>query len=417
MVLDKYGYNINPARLEPSYSPLHPVVGPDSDWLPAFTDTGRNLGIPTEWTNPHVFTLDPPVDPKNQLLESRHFFPGFQHVLDVKDEEWSGPIAGYPDGGGAQYAKILRLKHLLALTRDGNNYFRASESSLSPRNTAYFSNKLVSTHIYGDPAYWAIVKALHIPYLESQLRQHDSPRHAHYTQLNTIGSPIRNLWQRLHTPYDWQLPETIMQITADLFDLYIVLYPVSSLSTAGPVTINSPPQVYGNYGSRHVFMRGCKEDGVWFFQPLIIDPELARADEFILSNNPGTTSLPPIFPKPILRKPTQLQYWLAVGWNVGRHSTAAMNLTLLNRTAVVLKERIAKEKLTFEDVHPVFEMDSSKEWPDLGIRRVKKDVKEEDEKKVKVEGGRGGLGTTGVPVVVKVENGGSPKIKIEPVVV
>jgi hypothetical protein len=205
-----------------------------------------------------------------------------------------------------------------------------------------------------------------------------------------------------------------MQITADLFDLYVVLYPVAFLSTTGSVTINSPPQVYGNYGSRHVFMRGCKEDGVWFFQPLIIDPGVARADEFILSQQPNITTLPPIFPKPILHKPTQLQYWLAVDWNVGRHSTAAMNLTFLNRTAVVLKEKIAKEKLGFGDVYPAFNMESSKEWPDLGIRGVKKEVKSKDKEvkvEIKVEGGGGGLGLTRAPA-----NGGSPKIKVEPVV-
>jgi hypothetical protein len=148
MVLDKYGYNINPARLEPAYNPLHPEVGPDSDWLPAFTETQKNAGIPTEWTNPHIFTLDPPIDSSNdRYLRSRHFFPGFQQVLEVKDEEWSDPVSGYPDGGGAQYAKLLRFKHLLALTRDGNNYFRASKFNPFPQNIDQLSNQS-SVHSY-----------------------------------------------------------------------------------------------------------------------------------------------------------------------------------------------------------------------------------------------------------------------------
>jgi len=129
MVLEKHGYNINSATLEPGYDPLHPVVSPDSDWLPASVETGRNVGTPTEWINPHVFTLDPPVDPNDKYLKGSHFFPRFQQVAEIKDEEWSKPISGYPDSSGAQNAGVLRFKHPLALIKDGNNYFRASKSS------------------------------------------------------------------------------------------------------------------------------------------------------------------------------------------------------------------------------------------------------------------------------------------------
>jgi len=75
-----------------------------------------------------------------------------------------------------------------------------------------------------------------------------------------------------------------------------------------------------------------------------------------------------------------------------------MNLTLLNRTVVLSKEKRVKEKLKFEDVHPVFGMKSAKEWPDLGIRKVKRDEKVV-EKEGKVEGG-GGLNIPGASVVV-----------------
>jgi hypothetical protein len=150
-----------------------------------------------------------------------------------------------------------------------------------------------------------VIKALHLGQFEHVLRTKDSPRYDLYRELNEKGSPTRNLWQRLHTPYDWQIPETIMQITADLFDLYVVFYDISNLYGSNPSWVSV--RAYGSYSTQHVFIRGAKKDGVWIFEPMIPDSKKVRASEFSYTNLMTKDSPARLLPRPVLRTPTKLQ--------------------------------------------------------------------------------------------------------------
>jgi hypothetical protein len=94
------------------------------------------------------------------------------------------------------------------------------------------------------------------------------PRYALYSGLNanlsttnSNGESGLNLWMRLCTPYEWQDAE-ILQVTADLYDVFIVQYTMKSPDS----TKFEEVKVRGNYNSTHWLIQFVSGN---HFQPLI----------------------------------------------------------------------------------------------------------------------------------------------------
>lgn len=144
-----------------------------------------------------------------------------------------------------------------------------------------------------------------------------------------------NLWMRLNTPYAWQDGE-ILQITADLYDVFIIQYGMSEDHSKVENV-----RVRGNYNSTHLLVRFVDEN---HYEPLIPDemplsefsfPEITR------ENTKGKTSVPistprqgatdlnhpwrspmsrqevpeQLFPKPRLPDMTPLEFSIVSGFN------------------------------------------------------------------------------------------------------
>lgn len=119
--------------------------------------------------------------------------------------------------------------------------------------------------VYGDPGAWLRVKAEHLVHFENVLRNPANPRHGLYRALNekwyrTWGGPVNgtpsqaaidaNLWQVLHLPGVY-VPANMLDITADLYNVFLVMYSYDSYT--------HPKVVYetrtrGAYNSRHIFL-------------------------------------------------------------------------------------------------------------------------------------------------------------------
>ncbi|OIW32497.1 hypothetical protein CONLIGDRAFT_668188 [Coniochaeta ligniaria NRRL 30616] len=153
------------------------------------------------------------------------------------------------------------------------------------RGTCYWT--AMATHLYGDARYWLRLKAEHLEHFAEVLNNRDHPRHDHYTQLNekrymaaaspgpgkkTAGSKIFvNLWQVLNLPGVYT-PMAILDVTANLFGLYLVVYSYHLRAEPGQTKPGPYEQkVYqtiarGAYNARHlglIFANGNH------FQPII----------------------------------------------------------------------------------------------------------------------------------------------------
>jgi hypothetical protein len=115
------------------------------------------------------------------------------------------------------------------------------------------------------------------------------PRYDLYTAKNN-ANPKKSLWQRLSTPYEYQDQE-IIQVTADLYDLFIVQYDV--ILEEGQTDREDTPvyctkfQTRGNYNSRHIIIRYLTRSN--HYQPLVPTKELGSEFTFpLLWRNTGS---------------------------------------------------------------------------------------------------------------------------------
>ncbi|KAK7981986.1 hypothetical protein PG988_004224 [Apiospora saccharicola] len=125
----------------------------------------------------------------------------------------------------------------------------------------------VSFCLYGSDEHWDVVKAEHLGYLHYVLSQPKHPRHSLYREhLNARffdtssvnGSPFKaNIWQLLHLAHAWT-PAVISQITADLYNICVVIFTLEN-------GLTTETNVRGVYNSRHIFL--CFTNGC-HFQPM-----------------------------------------------------------------------------------------------------------------------------------------------------
>jgi hypothetical protein len=118
-------------------------------------------------------------------------------------------------------------------------------------------------HLYGSNIYWPHVKAQHLAYVESVLRDSDHYRHDLYTTINAnTNTRGGNIWQKLHVPDSWT-SEHMYQVTADLYDICLIMFGIPRRSEKANV---SAVNMHGNYNSSHKFFQFINGN---HFEPLL----------------------------------------------------------------------------------------------------------------------------------------------------
>lgn len=158
--------------------------------------------------------------------------------------------------------------------------------------------KAVAQQMYGYYGYSTRVKAEHLEYFTAVLQDKRHPRHDDYRLLNksfvnsTVSfnaksAPTRvNLYQQLRVPRVWT-SDSMFQVTADLYNLFIVTYRLDSREATVPSKSKKSksakkknlyaraPIIYGSYNSRHVFFLFVDNN---HYQPMV--PNDFSAGEF-----------------------------------------------------------------------------------------------------------------------------------------
>ncbi|KUI55119.1 hypothetical protein VP1G_02534 [Cytospora mali] len=158
------------------------------------------------------------------------------------------------------------------------------EFLLQPNMAGASSNcffKAVALVVYGDHTFYGRVKAEHLQLFDVALRW-EHPRHGLYHQMNArfystvVTGPggarrtVANIYQMLTVPSMYTALD-VFDITADLYNLFIVVYTLDGNNEVTNVT------TMGSYNARHVFI--CHVDGN-HFKPMI--PNEYYASEFQL---------------------------------------------------------------------------------------------------------------------------------------
>ncbi|KAI1426619.1 hypothetical protein F5Y12DRAFT_794147 [Xylaria sp. FL1777] len=151
----------------------------------------------------------------------------------------------------------------------------------APEGDCYW--RALAYTLHGKPDRWDIIKADHLAYLRHVLSDKTHPRHQLYVKLNTQffetnggvlkrgGHATRtpsfkaNIWQLLHMPHSWT-PGVMQQITADLYNIYLVTFKYDYLKN-----MCSEVSIRGVYNSRHCFMLFTND---CHFQPLAVNEYL-----------------------------------------------------------------------------------------------------------------------------------------------
>ncbi|KAK7704848.1 hypothetical protein SLS64_008196 [Diaporthe eres] len=136
------------------------------------------------------------------------------------------------------------------------------------RSACFF--KALAYLVYGDQSLYQRMQAEHQQHFSDVLEWEDHPRHQLYTVMNqkfyctTISTDntsssldgevqtIANFFQLLSIPQAW-MPLDMLDVTADLYNLFIVVYTVNESSTQTHPLITEV-SVKGSYNARHVFL-------------------------------------------------------------------------------------------------------------------------------------------------------------------
>lgn len=123
--------------------------------------------------------------------------------------------------------------------------------------------KAVAAQVYGNFTFDARVKAEHLEYFSDVLKSPAHPRHSMYTKLNqwfyetavshaggkklSAVKTLANFYQLLTIP-NCQIPMDMFEVTADLYNLFLVVYTLNNENVVTEMT------TMGSFNSRHVFM-------------------------------------------------------------------------------------------------------------------------------------------------------------------
>lgn len=136
------------------------------------------------------------------------------------------------------------------------------------RSACFF--KALAYLVYGDQSLYQRVQAEHLQHYSDVLEWEDHPRHQLYTVMNqkfyattistdNTSSPLSsevdtlaNFFQLLSIPQAW-MPLDMLDVTADLYNLFIVVYTINESSTRTHPLVTEV-NVKGSYNARHVFL-------------------------------------------------------------------------------------------------------------------------------------------------------------------
>lgn len=129
----------------------------------------------------------------------------------------------------------------------------------------------VSQIIYGLPRYWPWVKANHKLYMREVLEDPNHPRHEMYKVIaGEVNDEGKTTLEILDKP-SGQVPDEIYQVTADLYDIYLVKFTMKKTASYVVSQVDSR----GCRNARHLFLMFSHE-----FQYAPVRPVVERPSEF-----------------------------------------------------------------------------------------------------------------------------------------
>lgn len=150
----------------------------------------------------------------------------------------------------------------------GNVVFYRAMNYGGARSACFF--KALAYLVYGDQSLYQRVQSEHLQHYSDVLEWEDHPRHQLYTMMNqkfysttistantnsTLNSEVgtlANFFQLLSIPQAW-MPLDMLDVTADLYNLFIVVYTINESSTRTHPLVTEV-NVKGSYNARHVFL-------------------------------------------------------------------------------------------------------------------------------------------------------------------
>ncbi|KAF7856821.1 hypothetical protein EAF04_009584 [Stromatinia cepivora] len=247
----------------------------------------------------------------------------------------------------------------------------------------------VSMALYGTALYWHWVKYCHLYFFRFVLTHPGHPRYDSYWRLNSHISALtsKNIWQQLSIPHAWQSSD-LLNVTADIFNLFIVLYEQLDIPKNIPKAQQKPQDhqsigLFGQYNATHIFLHIINRNHYQTLIPyqnpeaqfpfpdgVIIDPRPGRAKERPPGGR-GRAIIPPPIAQPVFLWPRDMDITRVLGINT---MDGALNIDLV-------KTWIRRERETAEKRNDPTEV---KWW----IQAKEKEAKEEQEREAKALQGR-----------------------------
>ncbi|CAD6447969.1 9f2f734f-2f2d-45cf-879c-eb5c28848c13 [Sclerotinia trifoliorum] len=215
----------------------------------------------------------------------------------------------------------------------------------------------VSMALYGTAMYWHWVKFCHLHFFRFVLTHPGHPRYDFYWRLNSNKSSQtkKNIWQQLSTPHAWQSSD-LLNVTADIFNLFIVLYEQLDIPKDIPKSQQKPQDhqsigLYGQYSATHIFLHIINRNHYQTLVPyknpeaqfpfpdgVTIDPKPGRAKERPPGGR-GKAIIPPPIAQPVYVGPWDLDIARVLGINT---KDGALDIDLMNTW--MRRERQAAER-------------------------------------------------------------------------
>lgn len=180
----------------------------------------------------------------------------------------SSPPLGFDEAVSQRWARDSSPTSLLfGFPMLGDVVFYRAMNYGGARSACFF--KALAYLVYGDQSLYRRVQAEHLQHYGDVLQWEGHPRHQLYTTMNqkfystTIStndtnsvdsevSALANLFQLLSIPQAW-MPLDLLDVTADLYNLFIVVYSITESSTE-LYRVVTEVNVKGSYNARHVFL-------------------------------------------------------------------------------------------------------------------------------------------------------------------
>lgn len=190
--------------------------------------------------------------------------PSWDHGMFMRN-----PPLGFDEAVSRNWAQDSSQTSLLFnFPMLGNVVFYRAMNYGGARSACFF--KALAYLVYGDQSLYQRVQSEHLQHYSDVLEWEDHPRHQLYTMMNqkfysttistantnsTLDSEVEtlaNFFQLLSIPQAW-MPLDMLDVTADLYNLFIVVYTINESSTRTHPLVTEV-NVKGSYNARHVFL-------------------------------------------------------------------------------------------------------------------------------------------------------------------